>query len=138
MRAFLQIFFIFLLLNNSIYASDLVVIKKISLKKDEKKNILVKYGSKKKLFSFRWTLFVNGGLVIDHSYDTIVYQNILYLNYQNQSFRVKLKPSGADVFNAPYFLVKFKKFDFKKKKAEFDLFLSDDKNQVEVKYLKNS
>lgn len=138
MRAFLQIFFIFILLNNSIYASDLVVIKKISLKKDEKKNILVKYGSKKKLFSFRWTLFVNGGLVIHHSYDTIVSQNMLYLNYQNQSFRVELKPRGADVFNVPYFLIKFKKFDFKKKKAEFDLFLSDDKNQVQIKYLKNS
>ena len=138
MRAFLQIFFIFLLLNNSIYASDLVVIKKISLEKDEKKNILVEYGSKKKLFSFRWTLFVNGGLVIHRSYDTIVSQNILYLNYQNQSFRVELKPSGADVFNVPYFLVKFKKFDFKKKEAEFDLFLSDDKNQVQLKYLKNS
>jgi len=139
LKNILQVFFLSLFLSNSaLYASDLILIKKISLKKDETKNILVKYGSKKKLFTFRWTLFSNGGLVIHRSYDTIVSQNILYLRYQNQSFRVELKPRGADMFNVPYLLLKFKKFDATKKKAVFDLFLSDDKNQVSLEYLKNS
>ena len=136
MKAILQVFFFLLLLNSATYASDLIVIKKISLKKDEKKNILVKYGSKKKLFMFRWTLFTNGGLVIHRSYDTIVSQNILYLRHQNQSFRVELKPRGADAFNVPYLLLKFKKFDVTKKEAEFDLFISDKQNQIQLEYLK--
>lgn len=138
MKTILQVLSLLLLLNSTIYASDLVVIKKIFLKKDETKNILVKYASKKKLFSFRWTLFVNGGLVIHRSYDTIVSQNILYLNHQNQSLRVELKPRGADAFDVPYLLLKFKKFDFKKKEAEFELFLSDEKNQILLKYMKKS
>lgn len=138
MKTILQVLSLLLLLNSTIYASDLVVIKKIFLKKDETKNILVKYASKKKLFSFRWTLFVNGGLVIHRSYDTIVSQNILYLNHQNQSLRVELKPRGADAFDVPYLLLKFKKFDFKKKEAEFELFLSDEKKQILLKYMKKS
>jgi hypothetical protein len=115
----------------------LIVKKKITLKKDETKNMLVRYGAKKKLFSFRWTLFINGGLVIHRSYDTIVSQNILYLRHQNQSFRVELKPRGADAFNVPYLLLKFKKFDRKKNEAEFELFMSDNKNQIYLEYLKN-
>ncbi|MFK5937495.1 MAG: hypothetical protein QM497_03765 [Sulfurimonas sp.] len=138
MKTVLQVFLFFILLNNAILASDLLVVKKISLKKDETKNILVKYDLKKKLFKFRWTLFTNGGLVIHRSYDTIVAQNILYLRHQNQSFRVELKPRGADAFNVPYLLLKFKKFDLTKKEAEFELFLSDDKSQIQLEYLKNS
>ena len=139
MKIILQVVFLsILLLNSDTYANDLVIVKKISLKKDEKKNILVKYGSKKKLFMFRWTLFTNGGLVIHRSYDTIVSQNILYLRHQNQSFRIELKPRGADTFSVPYLLLKFKKFDSIKKEAEFELFLSDRKNQIQLEYLKNS
>jgi len=118
------------------FANDFKYIKKITLKKDEQKKILVKYGVYKRLFKFRWTLYKNGGLVIHRSYDRIVGQNILYLRHHNQSFRFELKPRGADAYNVPYILVKFKKFDFEKKEALFELFLSDDKNQIELEYLK--
>ena len=135
MKIILQLFIFFLFISST-FANDFKYIKKISLKKDETKKILVKYDNKKKLFTFRWTLYKNGGLVIHRYYDKIVAQNILYLRYQNQSFRFDLKPKGADYYNVPYILIQFKKFDFKKREALFELLLSDDKNQIELEYLK--
>ena len=119
-------------------ANDFIDIRKISLKKDEQTKILVKYGIQEKIFKFRWTLYKNGGLVIHKVYDRSVSQNILYLRHKNQSFRVELKPRGADFYNVPYLLVKFKKFDYEKKKANFEIFLSDTKSQIKLEYLKNS
>jgi len=123
------------LLFNVTFADNFVFIKKFSLKKDMQKKILVKYGDKKKLFKFRWTLYKNDGLIILRSYDKIVAQNILYLNHINQSFTVQLMPSGID-YNVPSLMIKFKKFDFKKNRAFFDIYLSDDKLQLTLKYLK--
>jgi hypothetical protein len=114
---------------------DIVTIK---LKKDEQKKILVKYGTSEKLFKFRWTLYVNGGLVVLRSYDRVVAQNVLYLRDRNRSFRLELKPKGADFYNVPYILVKFKEFDFETNEATFELFLSDKKSQIDLKYLQNS
>ena len=111
---------------------------KISLKKDEQKNILVKYGKYNRLFKFRWTLYKNGGLVILRSYDDRVAQNILYLNHKNQSFKLYLKAKGSDSYEVPYFLVKFKEFDFSKHEAKFEIFLSDKKQQLEIRYLENT
>jgi len=112
-------------------------IVKVSLKKDETKRVLIKYGKIQKLFQFRWTLYVNDGLVILKSYDDIVSQNILYLNHKNQSFRTELLSRGANNYKTPYMLVKFLEFDYEKNKAKFKLFLSDDEVRVRVKYLKN-
>jgi hypothetical protein len=108
----------------------------VSLKKDEQTRILVKYGAYSRLFTFRWTLYTNEGLVILRSYDKEVAQNILYLNSTNQNFKLFLKAKGADYYNVPYFLVKFKKFDTKKHEAVFEIFLSDRRDQIRLKYLK--
>ncbi len=132
-RVFLFLTFLF----GSIWANDFRDITEVSLQKDEQKKILVKYDSNERLFKFRWTLYKNGGLVIHRSYDGMVAQNILYLRNKNRSFRLELKPRGADFYNVPYVLVKFKEFDFEKKKATFELFLSDDKMQIELLDLKN-
>jgi len=134
---FLQVFIFCLFFISEIDASTLRVMEKISLKKDEQKKILVKYDENKRLFKFRWTLFANGGLVLFKSYDQTVSQNILYLNHKNQSFRVKLKTSGIDFYNAPYMLVKFKEFKYDTNEAIFDMFLSDDEMQISTEYLKN-
>ena len=132
-------FFLFLtLLCGSIWANDFRDTTEVSLQKDEQKKILVKYDSYERLFKFRWTLYKNGGLVIHRSYDGVVSQNILYLRSKNRSFRLELKPRGADFYNVPYVLVKFKEFDNEKKKAKFELFLSDDKMQIELHDLKNT
>jgi hypothetical protein len=110
---------------------------KISLKKDQTKKILIKYDTIQKLFQFRWTLFINDGLVILKSYDDIVSQNILYLNHKNQSFRTEILSRGANNYKTPYILVKFLEFDFEKHEAKFKIFLSDDEMRVRIKYLKN-
>jgi len=112
--------------------------KKIALKKDEQIKILVKYTSQEKLFKFRWTLYKNNGLVILKSYNHFVSQNILYTRHANASMRVELKPRGADFYNVPYLLIKFKKFDFIQNKAIFEFYLSDDRGQIKLKYLKKS
>lgn len=137
MRIFLQVLLLLLFSFSTLIAIDFRDIKKISLKKDETKKILVKYGKITKLFKFRWTLYKNGGLVIHRSYDRVIAQNILYLRHKNQTFRVELKPRGADFYNVPYMLVKFKEFDYEKHEAVFELFLSDRDMQIKLKYLQN-
>jgi hypothetical protein len=119
-----------------IFASDLVETKEILLKKDVQKKILVKYADKEKLFKFRWTLYKNGGLVVFRSYDKIVAQNVLYLRHENQSFRVELKTKGADSYNVPYMLVRFKEFKQDTKEALFEILLFDDKKQILLEELK--
>ena len=112
--------------------------RKISLKKDEQKKILVKYGNVEKLFKFRWTLYKNGGLVLFRSYDKIVSQNVLYLRHKNASVRFNLMPRGAGSYQVPYMLLKFKEFNDKTKEALFELYISDKKMQIGLEYLQNS
>lgn len=135
MKIIVQFLILFFFGISNISANDFREVKQISLKKDEQTKILVKYGQIEKLFKFRWTLYVNKGLVIHRSYDRIIGQNVLSLNHKNQSFRLELKSRGADNYNVPYILVKFKEFKFDTKEAVFDLMLSDEKMQIELKYL---
>lgn len=137
MKGFLRFCFVALFLTTCLSAEWSTQKEEIRLKKDEQKKILVKYDDKEKLFIFRWTLYKNGGLVMFRVYDKIVAQNVLYLRYQNESFRFDLKNRSLDAHEVPYILVKFKEFDEKKKEAVFDLFLFDKKKQVELEFLKN-
>ena len=136
MKNILQVLILLVLSFSVISANEFRQIREISLKKDEQKNILVKYDGKEKLLNFRWTLFKNGGLVVFRSYDKIVAQNILYLRHRNQSFRVKLKPSGADAYNVPYALVRFKEFNHDIGEAKLELLLSDGTGDIVLEYLK--
>ncbi len=136
MRSILQVFIALLLSSSVVFGNDFRYMEKISLKKDDQKKILVKYAKYERLFKFRWTLYINDGLVVFHSYDKRVSQNILSLNHKNQSFRVELKPRGYDHYNVPYLLVKFKKFDYEKNKALFELYLWDEQSQIILKNLK--
>ncbi|QOP45453.1 hypothetical protein [Sulfurimonas paralvinellae] len=135
MRIFLQILLPLVLLGSASFANDFKEVFKISLKKDEQKKILVKYADKEKLFVFRWTLYVNDGLVTLYSYDKFVAQNMLYLNHKNQSLRIKLRDDGQNYYNPPYFLLKFKAFE--NNEAKFELYLYDPQMQIALKFLKN-
>ncbi len=132
-----RILLVLLFFNSAVFANNYVLVKEISLKKDEQKKILVKYEQEKRLFKFSWTLYINDGLVIHRSYDRIVAQNILYLNGINQSFKVELVTRGASYYEPPCMLVKFKKFDSKKNEAVFQIFLSDRNREILLKFLKN-
>jgi len=129
-----SVLFLLLFCSSALFAN---YIKEIRLKKDEQKKILVKYESREKLFQFSWTLYINDGLVIHRSYDKIVAQNILYLNGINQSFRVELVTRGANYYQPPYILVKFKEFNTKKNEAVFRLYLYDKEHEIKWKFLKN-
>ena len=132
-----RILLVLLFVSSAIFANNYVYTKEISLKKDEQKKILVKYDSKEKLFKFSWTLYINGGLVMHRSYDKIVAQNILYLNGKNQSFKLELVTRGANYYEPPYVLVKFKEFNAQKNEAVFQLFLHDKNSEIKWKFLKN-
>jgi len=127
-----------LVVSSAVFGADLSFIsKEISLQKDEQKKILVKYEGREKLFKFRWTLYINDGLVIHRSYGKIVGQNILYAHSKNQSFKQELVTRGAVYYDVPYMLVKFKEFDAKKNEAKFQIFLFDRNNEIKWKFLKN-
>ena len=128
-------FFLLLIFFNNLSANEYRYTKSIELEKDECKKILVKYEKIEKLFKFRWTLFVNGGLVVLRSYDRIVAQNVLHLRHRNQSFRFNLKPKDSKFPRAPYILMKFVEFDYETNKASFMLYLSDKSLQVDLEDL---
>ena len=138
MKIILQVFLTLLFLGSVSFGNEFRDMKQISLKKDSQRKILVKYGKYKRLFKFRWTLYINDTLVIFSSYDRNVAQHIMSLNHKNQSFRVELKPRGADDFNVPYLLVKFKEFNYKKNEAVFEIYLWDKKMQIALEYLKDN
>ncbi len=137
MKSFLQLLILLTFSFSFIFANEFKEIEEISLKKDELKEIFVKYDDKEKKLTFRWTLYKNGGLVVFRSYDTIVSQNVLYLRQQNKSFRQYLKPRGATYYNEPFVLVRFKEFDKEKNEAKLELMLSDGSGSIELKYSKN-
>ena len=121
----------------SVQANEYRFVETIKLSKDEYKKFLVKYDEIQKVFKFRWTLYINDGLVVLRSYDRIVAQNLLSTKAKRRSFRVILKPSGIDYSNTPYILIKFIEYDFGEEKAVFKLFLSDRNSEVSLEDLEN-
>ncbi len=129
---------VFLLLALSSSADEWKPIKSVSLQKDQVERIVVKSGALQRLFEFRWTLYADDALVVLHSYDDFVAQNVLRSHYNNRSFRVALLSQGSGRKMPPYFLVMFKRFDFKAKQALFDIYLSDDDERVVLKFLQET
>ena len=126
-----------LLLGCVVYGDDYSLKKEFALQKDEQKKFLVKYANERKLFTLRWTLYINDVLTVLHSYDVQVGQHALQKNHVNQSFRVQLKARGIKEHNAPYLLVQFKEFDFQKNKATFALFLYNNKVPIALEEIPN-
>ena len=135
MKIFLRIIFVLSIFFNISIALDFKQTKVIELKKDEEKKILVKYNNLTKLFKFRWTLFKNGGLIIHRSYDKVISQNVLYKRYKNNFFKLELKTKGADYYDVPFVLMKFKEFNYQSHTAIFELFLYDRVGDISLNYL---
>jgi len=127
---------LFFALSSALFANELIKVKEYWLQKDEQKKILVKYASSEKLLAFRWTLYKNDVLVLFSSYDQIVSQHMLQLNYTNQSVRIELKSRGAYERVVPYILIQFNKFDFEKYRAKISIWLYDKHHEVLLRYLK--
>ena len=135
MRVCLRVCLLFSFVLQSSFADNFREVKNITLKKDEQKKILVKYGAYERLFAMRWTLYTDGSLVVFHSYDRSVAQTMLSLKDRNNSFRLHLKSRGEEYINKTYLLVRFKEFNFEKNEAAFELLLFDKKMQIELEEL---
>ncbi|CAI6163636.1 MAG: hypothetical protein SPLUMA2_SPLUMAMAG2_01130 [uncultured Sulfurimonas sp.] len=83
MQVFVRFLMVTVLLFSTLGATEFADMYEISVKKDESTKFLVKYNNYIREFKFRWTLYVNDGLVMFHSYDAKLAQNILYLNTTN-------------------------------------------------------
>lgn len=118
-------------------AKDYKAVEQISLKKDQRERLAIKSEGSRRILEFRWTLYANENLVVLRNFDDSVTQHMLKLNHTNQSFRIELLPHTAYKVKVPYILVKFTGFDFQKDEGQFDIFLQDEKEEIEWEFLKS-
>ena len=104
----------------------------VELKKDELARYTLDIDDKIYNLDFRWTLFVNEGLVMLYKFNKFPYQNILYKDYKLKSFKIKLKNRAENAFYEPYALIVFEDFDTKTKKAKFTVLLMDEKRAIQA------
>ena len=104
----------------------------VELKKDELARYTLAIDDKIYNLDFRWTLFVNEGLVMLYKFNKFPYQNILYKDYKLKSFKIKLKNRAENAFYEPYALIVFEDFDTNTKKAKFTVFLMDEKRAIQA------
>lgn len=123
------------LLFTSCSAEDWKIHRIVKLKKDKIEKILVRSESYEKLLTFRWTLYHNKWLVFFVSFNGFVQQHLLALNNYNQSIRIDLLTRGRTRLPPPMMLIKFKKFDFIKNRAHFELLMRDKDDKIELKFL---
>ena len=135
MKYIVKVLFLIVLSVGVGVADEFKSVTTLKLKKDEYKTYMVRYDRFEKPFYFRWTLYVNGGLVVQRSYDRFPAQNILKLGYRNNSFKLYLKPKDSKL-KVPYIMVKFVEFDSTNELAIFKLFISDEKEEVQIEELK--
>ncbi|WP_456451724.1 hypothetical protein [Hydrogenimonas sp.] len=109
------------------------------LKKDQVQHVEIHANHKTHRLAFRWTLFVNGGLVMHVTYDGHRFQPLLYADYKRDAFRLDLfsRPNDASPlqYETPYALLIFKRFDAAKKRAEIEMKIKSDEAS-EVYYVK--
>jgi hypothetical protein len=91
------------------------------LKKGEVKQFQVIDRAREKLLNFSWNLYINSGLITITNFDDFPYQNILYLDYNRNSFKKKLYRKNA------LLMIEFVEFLEKEKIARFRLFVKNSK-----------
>ena len=134
---FLKSFLILCIALHVSFAEGWKTRKSISLKKDILERLLIKSEGSQRLLEFRWTLYANDNLIILRNFDDIVTQHVLKLNHINQSFRIELLSPTAYKIKVPYILIKFTDFDYEKNESQFDIFLQDEEEEIQLEYLKD-
>ncbi len=97
--------------------------EEISLKKDEIYEKIITDGVREKKLYFRWTLFMNEGLVMHLNYDGFNKQFILYKQYGLDSFKLNLLPQQNYEKEGSFIFLVFKDMDIMKKIATFELYI---------------
>ncbi|MGE4296208.1 MAG: hypothetical protein AB7E49_10950 [Campylobacterales bacterium] len=85
------------------------------------------------VFSVRWSLFHNRGLVTHIKYDHFPYQGILYDDYKQNAVKIPVKTTQSVSPPEPFAMVLFEGFDAEKKRAKMRLFLFDPQGIVTLK-----
>jgi hypothetical protein len=106
--------------------------KKVLLAKDE----FAIYKIGESLFYFRWTLWVNHGLVMHYHYDGHPIQNILYKEYKRNAFKLKLHETTKIRYEQPYVRLEFKGMEQNDSRAQFALYLYDPTTTLNLKEVK--
>jgi len=96
----------------------------VTLKKDEVSTYQIFDPVRVKNLTFRWTLYINKGLVIVLNFDGYPYQFLLYKDYNRSSFRIPLKKKRSFV------MVEFYEFDLKKREAKFRTLFKNSKADI--------
>ena len=96
----------------------------VTLKKDEVSEYQIIDPIRLKKFTFRWTLYINDGLVVLANYDGYPYQFILYKRANGSSFQIPLKKKRS------FLMVEFYDFDVKKKEAKFRTLFKNSKAEI--------
>lgn len=104
----------------------------VELKKDQVAKYTLLIDNKDFELEFRWTLFVNDGLVTLFKYKKFNKQAVLYASHRLEGFKIELKERATNANYRPYAYIAFKKFDKKTKKALFHVFLKDEKRTILV------
>ena len=106
---------------------------KTELAKDQLYSLSVDDLELKKRLVFRWTLFHNNGLVLLVNYDGHPHQYVLYERYQENTVRLKIARKAGYTAHAPFLLLVFKEFDYKERKAKFEIVVKDSSKKLLVK-----
>lgn len=100
-----------------------------SLAKDEFASWIVD----ENIFSVRFSLFHNRGLVTHIKYDHFPYQGILYDDYKQNAVKIPVKTTQTVTPPEPYAMVVFEGFDTENKRAKMHLYLFDPQGIVTIK-----
>jgi hypothetical protein len=106
--------------------------KEVVLKKDEFSVLLIGNA----LFYFRWTLWVNHGLVMHYHYDGHPYQNVLYTDYKRNAFKLKLHEENKVEYEQSYVRLEFNGMENNDTNAKFALYLFDPTTTLDLKEVK--
>ncbi len=108
------------------------------LKKDQIAKVKIFKSDGSKLsgdLRFRWTLFVNEGLVLLVKYEGFPTQYVLYKKYQRDSIRIWIKKKPSKEWLASYLLIQFSDFDLKKDLAFLKVFIKDPSKDMDVSFI---
>jgi hypothetical protein len=97
-----------------------------------KKDQFAVYEIDGKPLTFRWTLFINRGLVMHYAYDGFPHQNVLYREYKKDSFQIRLKQQPDDHMEPPYLMVQFVGMEEKEGLARFSVYVFDPLGSIRV------
>ena len=101
----------------------------IYLKKDYPAIYTIFYNNQTYILKFRWTLYKNDGLVMLYNYQNHPFHNVLYKNYQLNSYKIKI--NSEDSINSPYLMLYFR--DFKDNVARFEILIYNPEKNIEIK-----